>query len=109
MSRGYTPYTTEWERKLLRRPKEMYEIFNPEIPGLEPPNPGIEKNSRDWNPYSGPNMYTPLQHYSFCLTEAMRHQRPIFSRSNSEVISHQMIISTCHNVGIESDITFSNK
>jgi hypothetical protein len=26
---------------------EMYEIFNPEISGLEPPNPGIEKNARD--------------------------------------------------------------
>jgi hypothetical protein len=34
---------------------EMYEIFNPEIPGLEQPNPGIKKNApdpgiRDWNP-----------------------------------------------------------
>jgi hypothetical protein len=29
---------------------EMYEIFNPEIPGLEPPNtriPGLDKNARD--------------------------------------------------------------
>jgi hypothetical protein len=25
----------------------MYDIFNPEIPGLEPPNPGIEKHVRD--------------------------------------------------------------
>jgi hypothetical protein len=41
---------------------EMYKIFNPEIPGLEPPNPGISglrnmsgirgSGSWNWNPYS---------------------------------------------------------
>jgi hypothetical protein len=42
----------------------MYDIFNPEIPGLKPPNPGIsglrkmpeipafrDSRCRDWNPY----------------------------------------------------------
>jgi hypothetical protein len=35
----------------------MYEIFNPEILGLEPPSPRIEKNARD--PGIGiPNLFT---------------------------------------------------
>jgi hypothetical protein len=35
--------TTEWKLKWLQLNKliEMYQIFNPEIPGLEPPNTGI--------------------------------------------------------------------
>jgi hypothetical protein len=37
----YYTYAAEWKLKWLHRPIEMYKIFNPEIPGLEPPNPRI--------------------------------------------------------------------